>query len=56
MCFFLNTNCTNRTNMASRCALAAGYAECTRPGGKAHASLRCVLCANLGTSSTANDQ
>ena len=41
ICFLLNTNLTNLTNMASRCALAVGSAECMRPGGT-YELLRCL--------------
>ena len=40
MCLFLNTNRTNRTNMASRCALAAGSAECFHPEVNANGVMR----------------
>ena len=30
ICFLLNTNCTNRTNLCTRFASAVGSAECMR--------------------------
>ena len=45
--YLSHTKYTKFTKLASRFALAVGYAECTRPGGKAQASrVRfCVFCA-----------